>query len=867
MPLTQEQQEYLQEWYEQTAREVRANLREMNLRNWEEAREENDRDPNPHYLPKANLNPEIASQYIAEREAATKIHHSYIPLMADQDQALMQFLVQTSDTVAAEAAQAQLNVMIYQMMLDQTDRDPRRRELREEVRRLNLREQDHMMERAETWNEVDTILWKLEGRIDPKYQLVTEDEYNALSQDQKASGIYSPHRPYGIMEYVQNGPEEFRTMTFGDLLRTPPSVQRNPETLEMNFEENARFNSRKFLSNMSKKNPAPTPYQKDYAMSVFDNTFGGAFDKNQKKKLEDAGLSIYDMILIDGKSVKELYGEKYRNLSPERQEEMFKCEAVAAVMGSKLNVAFTRVVENVRKERVLAEPTAITRGGMLHDPEPTLGQRFLNFFHIKKYEPLSQKMAEANTRVQEARNEARASGLFVKLGEERLERQYNRIAMEKNMKMLSGAHYDQEYRQAFGVDFTGSQSDPEIGISGRILGTAMTRATTPVAMVYAYMLNQGHRLADIMDPDKLTEEKARVGRAIKAELGTPEGIGRVLAESTKAFANLDWSRELGYALGKDLSTPEAMQQALTGEKERVVALPMIKKIYSESREIHQAVNSLYRYNKFSLSEHMDEAAQEVMTEGMSEDHKKAFAALNANITTEDLQGRTNVDNFNKILMAGTRLNYMMDYLQSDAYVYGTDYTPAGNSLSDITEKAVVLQDTFSRMSMQTGETLGKVSLPFNGYYSKELKENHMEQFTDRQLTEYLRDGKRSAAAAQIEGALPDPAESRSLIERYQEENVTQFRENNAAKIREAVRQKSEERQAAAAAQARPEAAPVRVKSSMNELMEEEVAENGAKKEQPSRPRVRSVSVSREKQPENERSGEMVKKKDDELTRR
>ena len=206
MPLTQEQQEYLQEWYEQTAREVRANLREMNLRNWEEAREENDRDPNPHYLPKANLNPEIASQYIAEREAATKIHHSYIPLMADQDQALMQFLVQTSDTVAAEAAQAQLNVMIYQMMLDQTDRDPRRRELREEVRRLNLREQDHMMERAETWNEVDTILWKLEGRIDPKYQLVTEDEYNALSQDQKASGIYSPHRPYGIMEYVQNGP-------------------------------------------------------------------------------------------------------------------------------------------------------------------------------------------------------------------------------------------------------------------------------------------------------------------------------------------------------------------------------------------------------------------------------------------------------------------------------------------------------------------------------------------------------------------------------------------------------------------------------------------------------------------------------------
>ena len=122
-------------------------------------------------------------------------------------------------------------------------------------------------------------------------------------------------------------------------------------------------------------------------------------------------------------------------------------------------------------------------------------------------------------------------------------------------------------------------------------------------------------------------------------------------------------------------------------------------------------------------------------------------------------------------------------------------------------------------------------------------------------------------AAQIEGALPDPAESRSLIERYQEENVTQIRENNAAKIREAVRQKSEERQAAAAAQARPEAAPVRVKSSMNELMEEEVAENGAKKEQPSRPRVRSVSVSREKQPENERSGEMVKKKDDELTRR
>lgn len=863
MPLTQEQQEYLQEWYEQTAREVRATLRELNLRNWEEDREENDRDPNPHYLPKANLNPEIASQYIAEREAAAKMHHSYIPLMADQDQALMQFLVQTSDTVAAEAAQAQLNVMIYQMMLDQTDRDPRRRELREEVRRLNLQEQDHMRERAETWNGVDTILWKLEGRIDPKYQLVTEDEYKAMSQDQKASGIYSPHRPYGIMEYVQNGPEEFRTMTFGDLLRTPPSVQRTPETLEMNFEENARFNSRKFLSNMSKRNPAPTPYQKDYAMSVFDNTFGGAFDKNQKKKLEDAGLSVYDMILIDGKSVKQLYGEKYKDLSPERQEEMFKCEAVAAVMGSKLNVAFTRIVENERNERVLAEPTVITRGGTLHDPRPTLGQRFLNFFHIKKYEPLSQKMAEANTRVQEAKEEAQASGLFTNLGGERLERQYNRLALKKNMEALSNVRYDQEYKQAFGTDFTRNHLDPELGISGKIIGNGMGRATTPVAMVYAYMLNQGYHLADIMDPDKLLQEKKQMGEIIKDALKTPEGVGKVLAESTKAFANLDWSKELGYALGKDLSTPEAMQQALTGEKERVVALPMIKKIYSESREIHQAVNSLYRYNKFSLSEHMDEAAQEVLTEGMSEDHKKAFAALNANITTEDLQGRTNVDNFNKILMAGARLNHMMDYLQSDAYVYGTDYTPAGNSLSDITEKVVGLQDAFSRLSEHTGETLGKASLPFYEYYSSALKENYMEQFTDRQLTEYLRDGKRSAAAAQIEGALPDSVESQRVIEHYQNEKVIQGEENNMARIREAVRLKNAERQTSASMQVNPE--PVRTKSSVKELQEEELAENGVKRMPSSRSRTQSMSLSKNKS--NEKPAEMVKKKDDELTRK
>ena len=82
MPLTQEQEQYLAQWYDKTKEAVLKELREQNERIREEDRRTNHENPDRNYMPTANLSMDVASHYVSERERAQQVHHSYIPFMS-----------------------------------------------------------------------------------------------------------------------------------------------------------------------------------------------------------------------------------------------------------------------------------------------------------------------------------------------------------------------------------------------------------------------------------------------------------------------------------------------------------------------------------------------------------------------------------------------------------------------------------------------------------------------------------------------------------------------------------------------------------------------------------------------------------------
>lgn len=915
MPLTQEQQEYFQQWYEATRQETLAQLREQNKEAREEDRRTNDERPNRHYMPTAMLSLDVASVYVTQREYQQQLHRGYIPLVREDKQEELRYLIDQGDIIANEMAEKQLDVMIYHMMLDRARGD--RAQYRQEIQQQTHVAENRTIELGKTYEAVDTILWKMEGRIAPNVNLISDAEWNQLTAEQRQNGNYQPVETAGINEILEAAPEElfaqrivrdedsldddeldfldedvvYQRRSFGQLLRQPSAMEPGlPFKMEMEFKEHPDFNSRKFLESMSKKNKQPSLFEKDYALSMFETTFGAIYNKEQKALLSDLKMDEFDLIMIGDQTVNDLFADKYKNLEPEKRSEMLRCEVVAAIMGAEKNVSVSKVQRDGLGEPMISRSAAILPSGNLHDPEPTFGQKFLNFFGIKRYVPLSQKIEEkkatpdARIRDQKIHTDAILRGRTGPDGQvieegrhpvERLKRQMKQTAFERMNRANTSSGMNREFRQTFGCDIedAGRMIPGYSDMKDYGLQSQFTRASTPMALMYAKLLRDGHRLADIMDPEKLTSEKYLAGREIREQMVTPEGIGKLLADATKTFANMDMRAELSYAHGgMDLSSAANLEAVMTDERYASTTIPMIQKFYTCSREMHQCSNALYDYGQMILKETPDEAAREILTEGRNEVTKRAFGSFCDNMTTEDLQAREKVSDFNNSLMRGMRLKFMKEYYLSEAYVQGTPYEPVGRTLSEMTVQVVAGRDVLAEAARTMGNTISSITLPGDRYYAREIADKTL-GYPPEVLTEVLAKGTKARLGQGIHDYVMIPSEREQKIAEHQEANQQYIQEKEAPirkRIEERRREIIQEREAAISREIDEAVAEVRATPKAREaesvsfasLLEEEALENGTVQ------KGRRYAKDDMDLPKKSRTHEQpVLKKDDEMTRK
>lgn len=71
------------------------------------------------------------------------------------------------------------------------------------------------------------------------------------------------------------------------------------------------------------------------AAQNFDIVLDTYFDERKKSELKNQGLDVFDFVFIDGKSMNELYAEKYADKSYYRAAELMKCEFLADALQGK----------------------------------------------------------------------------------------------------------------------------------------------------------------------------------------------------------------------------------------------------------------------------------------------------------------------------------------------------------------------------------------------------------------------------------------------------------------------------------------------------------------------------------------------------
>lgn len=75
------------------------------------------------------------------------------------------------------------------------------------------------------------------------------------------------------------------------------------------------------------------------AVDMFESTIGPLYDKSvEKDRMKAIGVDQFDLIHLNGKSVNELCGEKYKNLPDSERSRMMEAEVMGAVMSGKAHV-------------------------------------------------------------------------------------------------------------------------------------------------------------------------------------------------------------------------------------------------------------------------------------------------------------------------------------------------------------------------------------------------------------------------------------------------------------------------------------------------------------------------------------------------
>jgi hypothetical protein len=286
---------------------------------------------------------------------------------------------------------------------------------------------------------------------------------------------------------------------------------------------------------------------------------GAIFDDTQTKRLKERNLSMFDMIYINGVSAAELYGDKYNNMSRQSRSAMIKAEIISAMVNDKAKIDVTPImIDKDGREKV----TPLSIKPSVKEIQPTLNpfKRFVNGLCSPFGKPFKTeeeklviandtpghdkdlRLAEAIRPVQEKVTRAAVESLNRQLDElKRNPTPYLQISRDfdkgfnRERTSLCKALYGEQYENTAHL---GDTTHVRLERGGVNIGAAMLFAN-------------GHSFDDILDPDKLKDEKREAGKQLvellrlgksddpEKQKKSKEGIADVYLRYAERYSKLD----------------------------------------------------------------------------------------------------------------------------------------------------------------------------------------------------------------------------------------------------------------------------------------------------------------------------------------
>lgn len=144
------------------------------------------------------------------------------------------------------------------------------------------------------------------------------DSYLASTGYRYFEGVSAEDSSKLVMEAVQNASLPVETMAVMDI-----------QSFDPNF-------GKEIVKAMQMQNVSMLSDQHcKVAAQNFDIVLDNYFDERKKRELKNQGLDVFDFVFIDGKSMNELYAEKYADKPYYRAAELMKCEFLADALQGK----------------------------------------------------------------------------------------------------------------------------------------------------------------------------------------------------------------------------------------------------------------------------------------------------------------------------------------------------------------------------------------------------------------------------------------------------------------------------------------------------------------------------------------------------
>ena len=338
------------------------------------------------------------------------------PFISADNQPVAAFLLSTMDRINKEAEREQLRAATLMNMRNELNNDSeeaKRMVPDPEMRRRFLTEIDGRISRAVKPLGIESD--------EQNMRIFLANVYDQLAGSRSAGGEDGPTRaretfealPEPVQQSIRRGMEKeireraplaLRNLTIEEIMDRRPGPVNHPSSVTMRFEENPDIDANELAAHIARPSKL-TDLERGYALATFDQAFAPLASETQRGRLEEAGMDMFDVITMNGQTIRERFGEKYKALPKDKQEEMFKLEVVSASLGTNKRIAFALLEKQPDGTLDFHTPIAIRREGRLHEPAPTFGQRFLQKLGISKAETLQEKMSRANELEESARED------------------------------------------------------------------------------------------------------------------------------------------------------------------------------------------------------------------------------------------------------------------------------------------------------------------------------------------------------------------------------------------------------------------------------------------------------------------------------